>query len=93
MDVITLKKQNQPKPLITYKILLSNGQVIECLAETYEGICDENGDILAYQFFKDKRIVLELSGIAVNCIMDNDSVDVSKVIAALKKKPRSRKKV
>lgn len=91
MEPISYLK-NKVVPLVSYAILLSNGQVIDIDCHRYEDVASEDGETIAYKFYKDKNVIAELEGGAVRAIISKTDVNHEMVIKALKK-PKARRKV
>lgn len=78
-------------PLVSYAVLLSNGQVIDIDCHRYEDVASDDGETIAYKFYKDKNVIMELEGHAVRAIISKTDVNHIEVIKALKK-PKTRRR-
>jgi hypothetical protein len=87
------KMKQEAKPLLTYVILLRNGNTIQQLAEDWSESSDEDGSGIAYSFYIKRQRVLHLEFTEVRSVMCREHVDVEATLQALRptKAPRKRK--
>lgn len=84
MEVLSAKKI--VSKLSDYKILLTNGELVDCIAESYYAVGTDEGEMIVYQFTKDKKIILEIDASKIEAIIDSSAVNVEQIVNALKKK-------
>lgn len=89
MEIVNLVPKKIHSKISDYKILLKNGELIDCAAENYHDISSEDGEMLVYQFMKDKKIILEIEASKIEAILDTSAVNVDQIVTALKKKVRT----
>ena len=90
---ITPKLKNEPKPLLTYVILLDNGNTVEQKAHDWAEQSGDEGEGIAYIFFLDKKRVLHIEYSEVRAVLCAEHCDVAATLKALtapKKAPRKK---
>lgn len=80
-------------PVYTYVVLLATGEIFEVEAESYFDIANEEGTPILTQFMKEKSIVLQMDAGPIVSVISKDLANWESILAAIKKKPKPKKKV
>lgn len=82
------KSMHTAKPLLSFNIILRNGNTIDLSAHDWSEMADDEGAGVAYTFWVDKTPVLHLEYHEVRAVLCKEHVDAAAIKKALTTRPR-----